>query len=215
MKAGDTRIPEGLTVIAHPLLARALTRLRDVRTPAPEFRRLLDDASSLIAWEVTRTLSTRSVRVDTPLAPTRGVELARPVILVPVLRAGVGMLDAFLRVVPDAAVGFVGQRRDEATLRPHTYLSNLPARLDAAEVIVLDPMLATGGSAVSTFDQLTEAGARRLRLATLLAAPEGVQNVLSAHPGTRVYTAALDRRLDRRGYIFPGLGDAGDRCFGT
>ncbi|MFM7101587.1 MAG: uracil phosphoribosyltransferase [Verrucomicrobiota bacterium] len=205
----------GFTRVDHPLLARAIGHLRDTRTASPEFRRWLDDAASLLAWEVTRTLETRRVRVRSPLATTHSVELRREVVLVPILRAGVGMLEAFLRVVPDAGVGFVGQKRDEATLQPATYLANLPAATRTGEVIVLDPMLATGGSAAATLALLKQQGAKRIRLACLFAAPPGVQRIARDHPDVPVFAATLDPKLTAQGYIVPGLGDAGDRCFGT
>jgi uracil phosphoribosyltransferase len=206
---------KGLTVVEHPLLARALTHLRAAETPSPQFRRWIDDAASLLAFEVTRTLETKSVRIRTPLTQTAGVGLKRDVVLVPILRAGVAMLDAFLRAIPDASVGFVGQKRDEATLEAHTYICNLPRSVATADVIVLDPMLATGGSACSTLTLLRERGARHLRFASLLAAPEGVRRVRRVHPEVPIFTASLDQKLNSHGFIVPGLGDAGDRAFGT
>lgn len=206
---------KGLTVVEHPLLSRALTHIRDKRTPTPEFRRRVGDAASLLAFEVTRTLETRRVTVETPLAPAAGVELKRDVVLVPVLRAGVSMLDAFLGVIPDATVGFVGQKRDEHTLEAVTYICNVPAHVATADVIIMDPMLATGGSAIATINLLKERGAKRLCLVHLLVAPEGVRRVRKAHPDVPIFTAALDKKLNERGFIVPGLGDAGDRSFGT
>lgn len=203
-----------LTVVDHPLVARALTRLRDKSTPLPEFRQLLLECGRALAWEATRDLETRRIRVQTPLAPANGQALRRPVTLVPVLRAGLALLDAFREVLPDASIGFIGQRRDEETLQPETYLFKVP-EVKASDVFVLDPMLATGGSANSTLDLLRRHGARRLRLVCLLAAPEGIQAVQEAHPDVPIHTAAVDRHLNHRGYIVPGLGDAGDRCFGT
>lgn len=206
---------KGATVVQHPLLARALTHIRAKSTSTPEFRCRMGDAASLLAFEVTRSLQTRKVAVETPLGRTTGVALKRNVVLVPVLRAGVSMLDAFLGVVPDATVGFVGQKRDERTLQAATYICNVPAHVDTADVFILDPMLATGGSAVATIDLLKERGARRLTLVHLIAAPEGVKRVNKAHPDVPIYIAALDKKLDERGFIVPGLGDAGDRTFGT
>lgn len=206
---------EGLTVVQHPLLARALTHIRDRQTPTPEFRRWIDEAARLLAFEVTRGLETRKVIVETPLTKTSGVALKREVVLVPILRAGVSMLDAFLRTVPDATVGFVGQKRDEKTLEASTYLFNVPERVAAADVILLDPMLATGGSAVATIALLRERGAKRIRTVHILAVPEGVRRVHEAFPDVPVFCASLDRKLNRDGFIVPGLGDAGDRSFGT
>ncbi len=205
---------KNLTVIEHPLLARALTRLRDQSTPVPAFRHHLMECGRLLAAEATRHLEVRRIRVKTPLATAPGVELRRPVTLVPVLRAGLALLDAFREMLPEASIGFVGQRRNEETLEPETYLFKVPA-VRISDVFVLDPMLATGGSAISTLDQLKRHGARRLRLICLLAAPEGVAAMEQAHPDVPILTGALDRRLNERGYIVPGLGDAGDRCFGT
>jgi uracil phosphoribosyltransferase len=206
---------EGLTIVQHPLLARALTHIRDRQTPTPEFRQWVDEAAQLLAFEVTRGLETRKVQVETPLMMASGVALKRDVVLVPVLRAGVSMLDAFLRTVPDATVGFVGQKRDEKTLEASTYLFNVPAKVATADVIVLDPMLATGGSAVATIAMLRERGAKRIRTVHLLAAPEGVRRVHKAFPDVPIFIAALDRKLNGDGFIVPGLGDAGDRSFGT
>ncbi len=205
---------KNLTVLEHPLLARALTQLRDQSTPVPAFRHHLMECGRLLACEATRDLEVRKVRVQTPLALASGVQLRRPVTLVPVLRAGLALLDAFRDMLPEATIGFVGQRRNEETLEAETYLFKVPA-VRVSEVFVLDPMLATGGSAISTLDQLKRHGARRLRLICLLAAPEGVAAMEKAHPEVPILTGALDRRLNERGYIVPGLGDAGDRCFGT
>ncbi|HTH48627.1 MAG TPA: uracil phosphoribosyltransferase [Candidatus Limnocylindria bacterium] len=206
---------QGLTVVDHPLLAATVTRLRDETTLVPEFRRLLDQAATLMIADVTRDLATKAVRVKTPLAMAPGAVLRRPVILVPILRAGLAFLDAFQRVMPTAKVGFVGVKRDAVTHQAHTYSSSLPDDLKGLEVIVLDPMLATGGSAVATLDLLWQRGARQLRLVTLVSAPPGVETVLRAHPSVRVYTAALDPKLNSQAYIVPGLGDAGDRAFGV
>lgn len=205
---------KNLTVIEHPLLARALTQLRDQSTPGPAFRHHLMECGRLLACEATRDLEVRKVRVQTPLALASGVRLRRPVTLVPVLRAGLALLDAFRDMLPEATIGFVGQRRNEETLEAETYLFKVPA-VRTSDVFVLDPMLATGGSAISTLDQLKRHGARRLRLICLLAAPEGVAAMEKAHPEVPILTGALDKRLNERGYIVPGLGDAGDRCFGT
>jgi uracil phosphoribosyltransferase len=205
----------GLVVVDHPLLARALTHIRDKATSTAEFRRRIGDAASILAYAATHSLETRPVTVETPLACAGGVELRRPVVLVPVLRAGVSMLEAFLAVVPEAAVGFVGQKRDEHTLEPATYICNVPAAADRADVIVLDPMLATGGSASATVTLLKQRGAKRIRLVHLLAAPEGVRRLRREHPDVLLFVGALDARLDARGFIVPGLGDAGDRSFGT
>jgi uracil phosphoribosyltransferase len=204
-----------VTVIAHPLVQHNLTRLRDKRTQSQEFRRLLGEIASLMVYEATRSFAVRAVSVQTPLAPTRGFRLEREVVLVPVLRAGLGMLDAILELIPHARVGFIGLKREETTLRAQFYHKSLPDNLGRFEVILIDPMLATGGSAVAALNLLTEQGAKRVRLVNLVAAPEGISLVRKHYPRVPIFTAAIDRRLNDKGYILPGLGDAGDRLFGT
>ena len=206
---------KGVTVISHPLVQHHLTRLRDRRTRPQEFRRALGEVASLMLYEATRSFTARRVTVHTPLAPTRGLQLERDVVLVPVLRAGLGMLDSILQLVPNARVGFIGLKREETTLRAMFYHKSLPRDLSRFEVILIDPMLATGGSAVAAMDLLTESGARHTRLVSLVAAPEGIRRVRSHYPRLPVFTAAVDRRLNEKGYILPGLGDAGDRLFGV
>jgi uracil phosphoribosyltransferase len=206
---------KGVTVIAHPLVQHNLTRLRDTRTQSQEFRRLLDEIASLMLYEATRSFAVRPVAVQTPLAPARGYRLEREVVLVPVLRAGLGMLDSILQLIPHARVGFIGLKREETTLRAQFYHKSLPNNLGRFEVILIDPMLATGGSAVAALDLLAEQGARHVRLVNLVAAPEGIRLVQKNHPRVPIFTAAIDRRLNEKGYILPGLGDAGDRLFGT
>jgi len=205
----------GVIVIRHPLIRHNLTRLRDRRTPPQEFRRLLAEVAGLMVYEATRSLRVRRCEVETPLERTVGCELEREVLLVPVLRAGLGMLDGILRLIPHARVGFLGLRREESTLEAAFYHESLPAGLERFEVLVMDPMLATGGSALKALDRLTQAGARRLRMIHLVAAPEGIRAVRSRYPRVPVFTAAIDRGLNERGFILPGLGDAGDRLFGT
>ncbi len=204
-----------ITVIAHPLVQHNLTRLRDKRTQSLEFRRLLGEIASLMLYEATRSFAVRSVSVQTPLAPACGFRLEREVVLVPVLRAGLGMLDSILQLIPHARVGFIGLKREETTLRAQFYHKSLPDNLGRFEVILIDPMLATGGSAVAALDLLAEQGAKNVRLVNLVAAPEGIRRVRKHYPRVPIFTAAIDRRLNERGYILPGLGDAGDRLFGT
>jgi uracil phosphoribosyltransferase len=206
---------KGVTVIAHPLVQHNLTRLRDERTQPQEFRRLLGEIASLMLYEATRSFAVRPVSVQTPLAAARGFHLEREVVLVPVLRAGLGMLDAILQLIPNARVGFIGLKREETTLRAQFYHKSLPQNLGRFEVILIDPMLATGGSAVAAMDLLAGQGAQHVRLVNLVAAPEGIRRVRKSHPRLPIFTAAIDRRLNDRGYILPGLGDAGDRLFGT
>jgi uracil phosphoribosyltransferase len=207
-----------VTVVDHPVVAAKLTALRDVATDTPTFRRLVDDLVTLLAYEATRGLPTYDVVVQTPLASTSGVALVDPPpLVVPVLRAGVGMLDGLTRLLPDAEVGFAGLVRDEETAEASWYADRLPDDADGRTVFVLDPMLATGGTLVAVVQALLDRGARHVECVCLLAAPEGVERVTSAFPDDRVHlvVAAVDARLDERRYIVPGLGDAGDRLFGS
>src|SRR3712207_2193135 len=205
----------GVHVVEHPVLGQAMTVLRAVETSRAAFRTALADAAAVLAYEALRDVAVEDAQVTTPLEDTTGCRLARPVMVVAILRAGLGMVDGFLRLVPDAAVGHLGMRRNEQTLRPESYYESIPVGLPQATVFVTDPMLATGGSAVAALARLREAGATDLRLVCLLAAPEGVAHVNDEAPGVPIIAGALDRGLDERGYIRPGLGDAGDRLFGT
>jgi uracil phosphoribosyltransferase len=204
-----------VTVITHPLVQHNLTRLRDQQTEPEAFRRSLAEVAALMVYEATRSFETEPVKVATPLAQTRGQRLRHEVILVPVLRAGLGMLPSILQLIPHARVGFIGLKRHEESLKAAVYHKSLPEKLGPFEIILIDPMLATGGSAVAALDLLTERGARRMRLVNLVAAPEGIQHVHSHYPRLPIFTAAVDKRLNRKGYIVPGLGDAGDRLFGV
>jgi len=206
---------EGVTVVDHVLLRRLLSILRDRSTSHRVFRQTLADAAMILAYEAMRGLRPESVDVQTPLETAPGVRLADEIVLVAILRAGLGMVDGFLRLVPEARVGHLGMYRDEEALRPVGYYENVPPGVAAAEVFVVDPMLATGGSATQAIARLKRAGARRLAFVCLVAAPEGVRALHEAHPDVPILTASLDRELDERGYIRPGLGDAGDRIFGT
>jgi uracil phosphoribosyltransferase len=209
------------TLVAdHPLVAHKLTTLRDVETETPIFRRLTDELVTLLAYEATRHIKVEPVSVTTPVAVADGVRLARPVpLVVPVLRAGIGMLDGMTRLLPNADVGFVGLARDERTLVATTYATRLPADLAGRDAFVLDPMLATGGTLETVVGMLVARGAATVTAICLLAAPEGVARVAQAFPDdgvpVRVVTAAMDRSLNERGYIVPGLGDAGDRLYGA
>ena len=204
-----------LTVVLHPVLADRLRVLRDASTSHGAFRRALHEVASIVAVEATRDLPSREVEIDTPLERTTAHELVGDVAVVPVLRAGLAMVEGFLRLVPDARVGHLGLQRDETTLTPRGYFERLPPHLGETHVFVLDPMLATGGSALHALDRLKDAGARHLRVICLVCAPEGVAAVHEKHPDVPIWTAAQDRCLDEHGYIRPGLGDAGDRVFGT
>ena len=208
-------MPQSVHVVEHPVLADRLSVLRNRDTPHGAFRQALFEAAAIMAVEVARQLPVREVRIETPLEPTRGLRLGEEVAVVPVLRAGLGMVEGFLRLLPDARVGHLGVYRDEEEHVPVHYYERLPPGLPDARVYVLDPMLATGGSAVHALAHLTNAGARQLELVCLVAAPEGIEAVQDAHPDTLIWTAAIDRELDENAYIRPGLGDAGDRVFGT
>jgi uracil phosphoribosyltransferase len=206
---------KNVTVINHPLVQHNLAQLRDKRTESQEFRRLLGEISSLMIYEATRSLGLKKITVQTPLAPCPGFQLEREVALVPVLRAGLGMLDSILQLIPHARVGFIGLKREETTLRAMFYHKSLPKNLERFEVILIDPMLATGGSTVAALDLLLEQGAKHIRVVNLVAAPDGIRTVQKSHPRVPIFTAAVDKKLNERGYIMPGLGDAGDRLFGT
>jgi uracil phosphoribosyltransferase len=206
---------KGVTVINHPLVQHNLTRLRDERTGPQEFRRVLSEVASLMIYEATRSFELNAKRVQTPLSRTTGFSLKREVVLVPVLRAGLGMLDAILQLIPSARVGFIGLKREETTLQATFYHKSLPRDLRPFEVILIDPMLATGGSALAALALLHQHGAQRVRLVSLVAAPEGIQALRRDHPKLPIFTAAVDKRLNERGFIVPGLGDAGDRLFGV
>lgn len=205
---------EGLRVVDHPVMARAITELRARTTSRKAFRAAMADASSMLAYEALRDVPTREVEVETPLERTTGLR-PTPVMVVAVLRAGLGMVDGFLRYVPSASVAHLGMRRNEETLQPEDYYESLPEGVETSTVFVVDPMLATGGSATAALHRMRDNGARDLRLVSLIAAPEGVEAVRAAHPEVPILTGVLDRGLDERGYIRPGLGDAGDRLFGT
>jgi uracil phosphoribosyltransferase len=206
---------KGVTVAEHPLVRQSLTRLRDQSTTPQEFRRSLGQLTTLLVYEATRDLETRPVRVRTPLAWAAGTRLRNRVLLVPILRAGLGMLNPLLDLIPGAVVGFIGLHRNEETLEAEHYHNSTPSRLRSFDVLLIDPMLATGGSALSALEDILARGARRVRLVTALAAPEGIRAVRRHHPKLPIYTAAIDKRLNDKGYIVPGLGDAGDRVFGT
>jgi uracil phosphoribosyltransferase len=205
-----------LTVLDHPLIRHKLTVLRDRRTPTRDFRDLVSEIAMLMAYEVTKDLPTEAVAIETPLEPMTGEKVSgKKLALMPILRAGLGMVDGILRLVPSARVGHVGLYRDHNTLEPVDYYFKAPSAREQRDFLILDPMLATGGSAAAACATLKKAGARSLRLLCIVAAPEGVQKMLEEHPDIPVYAAALDRELNERGYILPGLGDAGDRLFGT
>jgi uracil phosphoribosyltransferase len=208
------------TVVDHPLVAHKLTMLRDINTDTPAFRQLCDELVTLLGYEATRTIKVEPVQVETPVDVAAGVKLARPVpLLVPILRAGIGMLDGMARLLPKADIGFVGLARDEDTLIASTYATRLPADLSGRQAFILDPMLATGGSMETVIRMLRYRNAASVTGVSLVAAPEGLARLTDAFPEdtipVRIVTGALDEHLNDRGYIVPGLGDAGDRLFGT
>ena len=205
-----------LTVLDHPLIQHKLSILRDRETSTRDFKQLVSEIATLMAYEATKDLATEPVEIDTPLERMTGRQVAgKKLTLVPILRAGLGMVDGIAQLIPSARVGHIGLYRDHDTLKPVDYYFKIPAAEVERDFYVLDPMLATGGSAVAAVSALKDAGARRIRFLSIVAAPEGVQRLLAAHPEVHVFTAALDRELNEQGYILPGLGDAGDRLFGT
>ena len=206
----------GLFVVRHPLVQHKLALLRDRETPTKIFKELVDEIAMLMAYEATANLQLEEYPVDTPLERTVGLRVAgKKLVLVPILRAGLGMVEGILRLIPSARVGHVGLYRDHDTLQPVDYYFKVPADAAEREFFVLDPMLATGGSAVAAIDRLKRAGATRIRFLCLVASPAGVQRLRAAHGEVPIIAASLDRELDASGYILPGLGDAGDRLFGT
>lgn len=207
---------KNVTIVDHPLVQHKLTFLRDKNTGVKEFRELVGELSMLMGYEVTRNLTLEDYEVETPIGKTIAKVVAgKKLGFIPILRAGLGMVDGMLSLIPGAKVGHIGLYRDEVTLKPVEYYCKLPTDILERDLIILDPMLATGGSAVAAITLLKKKGAQSIKLVNLLAAPEGVKAVLLAHPDVEIYVAAIDERLNENGYIVPGLGDAGDRLFGT
>ena len=205
-----------LVICDHPLIQHKLTFIRDEQTTTKDFRELVDEVATLMAYEITRDIPLVTVTVKTPVAETESrVISGRMLGLVPILRAGLGMLDGVLKCLPAAKVGHIGLFRDPDTLQPVEYYTKLPTDVTERELIVIDPMLATGGSAIAAIDVLKKRGCTQIKMMNLIAAPEGVKAVHDAHPDVDIYVAAMDERLDEHGYIIPGLGDAGDRLYGT
>ena len=203
-------------ILEHPLLQHKLSILRDKNTGTKEFRELVSEVATLICYDATRDLATQEVIIDTPVAPAKVKVLAgKKLAVVPILRAGLGMVDGILELIPSAKVGHIGLYRDEETLEPVEYYCKLPQDVSERDVLLLDPMLATGGSAVAAIGFLKARGVRRIKMLNVIAAPEGIRKVSEAHPDVEIYCACLDEKLNEHGYIVPGLGDAGDRIFGT
>lgn len=205
-----------LQVIDHPLIQHKLTIIRDKRTGTKYFREVVNEIARLLAYEVSREMPLEDVEIETPLVTSTQKRLAgKKVVIVPILRAGLGMVDGMLDLIPAAKVGHVGMYRDHETMEPVEYFIKMPSDLPERELLVVDPMLATGGSAVAAIDALKKRGATNIKFVCLVAAPEGVKVLQDAHPDVDIYTASLDEKLNEKGYILPGLGDAGDRLFGT
>jgi uracil phosphoribosyltransferase len=205
-----------VTQISHPLILHKLSFIRDKKTGSKEFRELVEEVAMLMAYEVTRDMQVKTVDIETPICTTKCKMLAgKKVAIVPILRAGLGMVDGMLKLIPAAKVGHIGLYRDEKTLQPVEYFCKLPQDIEERDIIVTDPMLATGGSAIDAITLLKKRGAKYIRLMCLIGAPEGVNAVQEAHPDVDIYLASIDEKLNENGYIVPGLGDAGDRLFGT
>lgn len=204
------------TIIKHPLIDHKMTIIRKKETSSMEFRQVVNEISTLMGYEVTRDLETEDVEIETPIAKATGKMISgKKIGIVPILRAGLGMVEGLLTIVPAARVGHIGMYRDPETLKPVTYYSKLPKDISSRLMIIVDPMLATGGSLIEAIDELKRNGATNIKAINLLAAPEGLKAVEEAHPYVHIYIAALDEKLNEDGYIVPGLGDAGDRLFGT
>jgi uracil phosphoribosyltransferase len=206
---------KNLKLIDYPIVKREITRLRDKTTTPEFFRAAVKRLSIILAIEISKDFTLTEIDVDTPLEVTKGYDLAHEVVLIPILRAGLGMVQGFLEVIPDAKVGHIGMVRNEKTLQPSSYYFKIPSTRDKAKIIILDPMLATGGSVSAAITKLKDNKINNCLLASLVSAPEGIKKLNTNHPELKIYTTALDRELNKKGYILPGLGDAGDRTFGT
>lgn len=203
------------TVLEHPLITHKLTQMRRKKTGTKDFRQNLDEIAGLMVYEIMRDLPLKSVNIETPIKKCTSGELSKEIILIPVLRAGLGMVDGITRLIPTAKVGHIGLFRDHKTLEPHEYYAKFPDKLSETVNFILDPMLATGGSASAAIQAIKNRGAKQIKLVCLVGAPEGVERIEKEHPDVELFLAALDERLNEKGYIVPGLGDAGDRIFGT
>lgn len=204
-----------LTVLKHPLITHKLAIMRDKKTGTKDFRQNLSEIGGLMAYEISRDLPLTDVEVETPVAPCHTQMLAKEIVLVPILRAGLGMVDGIANIIPTVKIGHIGLYRDEETLEPHEYFFKMPEDIDKAIVYVVDPMLATGGSASAAISSLKARGVKNIKLVCLVGVMEGVNRIEKEHPDVDIYLAALDEKLNEKGYIIPGLGDAGDRIFGT
>ncbi len=204
-----------VTVLNHPLIDHKMSQVRDKNTNTKAFRETVSEIGALITYEITRDFKTTPKTIETPMATTTAYELEKPVVIVPILRAGLGMVDGIHNIIPNAKIGHIGLYRDEETLEPKAYYQKFPKTITQSVVLVVDPMLATGGSASYAIDVLKKQGVEDIRYVGLVGCPEGIQRLQNDHPEVSIYLAALDEKLDENGYIVPGLGDCGDRLFGT
>lgn len=204
-----------LNILDHPLIAHKLSLIRRKKTGTKDFRENLDEMAGLMAYEITKDVPLKEIDIETPVGPCHSAELAKDIVLIPILRAGLGMVDGISNLIPTAKVGHIGLFRDHDTLEPQNYYSKFPPNMPDAVVLVLDPMLATGGSACAAITSVKKFGAKIIKLVCIVGAPEGVARMKKEHPDVDIYLAALDEKLNEKGYIVPGLGDAGDRLFGT
>ena len=205
-----------VNILDHPLIQHKLTQIRQKDTPTTQFRQMINEIGGLMVYEITRDLPLEQVEIETPVATTKtNVIAGKKMVVVPILRAGLGMVDGILKMIPSARIGHIGIFRDEETLQPVEYFAKFPDELDQRDIFIVDPMLATGGSAIAAINSIKQRGAKNIKLVCLVGAPEGVKAVNEAHPDVTIYLASLDEKLNDKGYIVPGLGDAGDRIFGT
>ena len=205
-----------VNILDHPLIQHKLTQIRQKDTSTTQFRQMINEIGGLMVYEITRDLPLEQIEIETPVAKTKANVIAgKKMVVVPILRAGLGMVDGILQMIPSASIGHIGIFRDEETLQPVEYFAKFPEELDQRDIFIVDPMLATGGSAIAAINSIKQRGAKNIKLVCLVGAPEGVKAINEAHPDVTVYLASLDEKLNEKGYIVPGLGDAGDRIFGT
>lgn len=205
-----------VNILDHPLIQHKLTQIRQKETSTTQFRQMINEIGGLMVYEITRDLPLEQIEIQTPVATTKANVIAgKKMVVVPILRAGLGMVDGILQMIPSARIGHIGIFRDEETLQPVEYFAKFPDGLDQRDIFIVDPMLATGGSAIAAINSIKQRGAKNIKLVCLVGAPEGVKAVNDAHPDVTIYLASLDEKLNEKGYIVPGLGDAGDRIFGT
>ena len=205
-----------VNILDHPLIQHKLTQIRQKDTSTTQFRQMINEIGGLMVYEITRDLPLEQIEIETPVAKTKANVIAgKKMVVVPILRAGLGMVDGILQMIPSARIGHIGIFRDEETLQPVEYFAKFPEELDKRDIFIVDPMLATGGSAIAAINSIKQRGAKNIKLVCLVGAPEGVKAINEAHPDVTVYLASLDEKLNEKGYIVPGLGDAGDRIFGT